>query len=107
MVRIRTGGASFARSAGIAAYRVTSTRQLKLNKSFLRAGNVDVQRVFDSEVARIGLRLSAQEPLIPHRCCRSLVLELRQDWRGEVEHRFVDVNDHGRVALGPLLMQLL
>ena len=42
--------ASFARSAGLTAYRVTSTRQLKLNKSFLRAGHVDVQRVVDGEV---------------------------------------------------------
>lgn len=42
--------ALFARSAGLAAYRVTSTRQLKLNKSFLRAGHVDVQRVVDGEV---------------------------------------------------------
>ena len=39
--------ASFTRSADLAAfpYRVTSTRRLKLNKSFLRAGHVDVQRV--------------------------------------------------------------
>ena len=42
--------ASFARSAGLAAYRVTSTRRLKLNKSFSRAGHVDVQRVVDGEV---------------------------------------------------------
>ena len=42
--------ASFTRSADLAAYRVTSTRRLKLNKSFLRAGHVDVQRVVDGEV---------------------------------------------------------
>ena len=42
--------ASFARSAGLAAYRVTSTRRLKLNRSFSRAGHVDVQRVVDGEV---------------------------------------------------------
>ena len=42
--------ASFARSAGLAAYRVTRTRRLKLNKSFSRAGHVDVQRVVDGEV---------------------------------------------------------
>ena len=42
--------ASFARSADLTAYRVTSTRRLKLNKSFSRAGHVDVQRVVDGEV---------------------------------------------------------
>ena len=42
--------ASFTRSADLAAYRVTSTRRLKLNKSFSRAGHVDVQRVVDGEV---------------------------------------------------------
>ena len=42
--------ASFARSAGLAAYRVTSTRRLKLNKSFSRAGHVDVQCVVDDKV---------------------------------------------------------
>ena len=42
--------ASFARSAGLAAYRVTSTPRLKLSKSFSQAGHVDVQRVVDGEV---------------------------------------------------------
>ena len=41
---------SFARFAGLAAYRVTSTRRLKLNKSFSRAGHVDVQCVVDDKV---------------------------------------------------------
>jgi hypothetical protein len=34
----------------LAAYRVTSTRRLKLNKRFSRAGHVGVQRVVDGEV---------------------------------------------------------
>ena len=46
----RSDSASFARSAGLAAYRVTSTRRLKLNKSFLRAGHDDVQCVVDDKV---------------------------------------------------------
>ena len=41
------------RSADLAAYRVTSTRRLKLNKSFSRAGHVDVQRVVDLDVVRL------------------------------------------------------
>ena len=50
MHRLCAACASFARSAGLTAYRVTSTRQLKLNKSFLRAGHADVQRVVGEEV---------------------------------------------------------
>ena len=42
--------ASFTRTADLAAYRVTSTRRLKLNNSFSRAGHADVQRVVDGEV---------------------------------------------------------